>query len=495
VNVLYALLALVVAALAVVLTIYTRSLLRAHTESVENERRFHQIADNIQEIFWMVDAETRKTLFVNQAYETITGRSCGNLQESPSSCQEAIHPEDRPHVLRKLSEATRSGHFEEKFRIVLPDGNLRWVWVRGFPVLDSDGRICRLVGTAQDITVQKQAEEDVEMNLALAKSAWAEAEALRRATLALTQNLRMDFVLDTLLESLTELIACESACIWFLEGDTHLVVAREKLQSQPVAKEGNYPLTMDAVDSPLLLQILKGKTSVLIPDTKQEADWKDFSHHAHLRSWLCVPLIASHHTLGLLSAGRVQPEGFNRDDLRRAQLLAIPAVAAIQNSRLYECASIYGSELEKRIRDVRQAKQALGESEESRKISEDKFQKVFRASPVALSITTIKEGRFLDVNEAFERRYGYGREELIGHTVHELRIWASPGDRVELLSHLHKGAAIRNVITRLRTKSGQIKFTAYSADRIQFDDQPCVLAVSDDLVDHDGRQNDSNTSA
>ena len=271
---LYALLSLVVAALTVVLTIYTRSLLRAHTESVENERRFQQMADNIQEIFWMIDADSMKVLFVNQAYETITGRSCRNLQECPSSYEEAIHPEDRPHVLRKLNEATRSGHFEEKFRIVLPDQSLRWVSVRGFPVRDSDGRICRLVGTAQDITAQKQAEAEIEMNLALAKSAWAEAEALRRATLALTQNLRMDFVLDTLLESLTELIACESACIWFLEGDTHLVVAREKSQSESVAKKASYPLTLDAVDSPLLSRILKGKRSVLIPDTKQEADWK-----------------------------------------------------------------------------------------------------------------------------------------------------------------------------------------------------------------------------
>lgn len=125
---LYALLSLVVAALTVVLTIYTRSLLRAHTESVENERRFQQMADNIQEIFWMIDADSMKMLFVNQAYETITGRSCRNLQECPSSYQEAIHPEDRPHVLRKLSEATRSGHFEEKFRIVLPDQSLRWVF-------------------------------------------------------------------------------------------------------------------------------------------------------------------------------------------------------------------------------------------------------------------------------------------------------------------------------------------------------------------------------
>lgn len=102
--------------------------------------------------------------------------------------------------------------------------------------------------------------------------------------------------------------------------------------------------------------------------------------------------------------------------------MAIPAAAAIQNSRLYECASIYGSELEKRVDDLHQAQKALAQSEVNRKISEDKFRKVFLSSPVAFSITTVKEGRFLDVNAAFECRYGYSRAELIGHTVHELRI-------------------------------------------------------------------------
>jgi PAS domain-containing protein len=141
-----------------------------------------------------------------------------------------------------------------------------------------------------------------------------------------------------------------------------------------------------------------------------------------------VPLVASQHTLGLLSVGHNQPDSFTREDLRRAQLLAIPAAVAIQNSRLYECASIYGSELEKRIHDLHAAKKALEQSEESRKISEDKFQKVFRSSPVAFSITTVSEGRFLDVNTAFEKRYGYSRADLIGHTVHELRIWQNPED-------------------------------------------------------------------
>ncbi len=485
------LLVILVVTLCTVVVVHARFLLHLHQQHrqtasalLTSEHEFQQMADNIQEIFWMLDAKTKKTLYVNQAYETITGRSCQSLQENPSSYKEAIHPEDRSHVLAKLEEATRTGRFDERFRVVWPTGEIRWVSVLGFPVRDSDGSICRLVGTAQDITAQKQAEEQVAKNLALAESAWAESEALRKATLALTQDLRMDFVLDALLQSLTELISCECARIWLVEGDTRLFVAREKLRETP-KKRPNYPLTLDAADIPFLQRILGSQKSVLLSDTKREADWHTFKGHTHLRSWLCVPLVASQRTLGLLSVGHAQPDSFTREDLRRAQLLAIPAAAAIQNSRLYECASIYGSELEKRINDLHEAKTALEQSEESRKISEDKFQKVFRSSPVPFSITTANEGRFLDVNAAFECRYGYSRAELIGHTVHELKMWEDPAARSLMLAQLQKGGPVRNVITRLRTKSGDIKLTAYSADRIHFDGLECILAVSEDVPQYE----------
>ena len=160
--------------------------------------------------------------------------------------------------------------------------------------------------------------------------------------------------------------------------------------------------------------------------------------------------------------------------------MAIPAAAAIQNSRLYERAAIYGEELEKRIEDLRRAQAALVQSEEGRRLLEDRFQKVFRSSPVPFSITTVADGRFVDLNAAFECRYGYSRAEVLGRTVHELRIWEDPSDRALLVAQLQRGP-IRNVVTRLRTKSGQIKTTTYSADKIQFDGQTCILAVSEDL--------------
>jgi PAS domain S-box-containing protein len=470
----------------------TYFLIRALREYRESEERFRQMASNIREIFWMIDAESKKALFVNEAYEEITGRSCSSLLDNPTSYEELIHPGDRRHVLAKLDEATRTGQFNQRFRIVCSHGEVRWVHVRGFPVRNAEGKIFRLVGTAQEITEQKHAEDRVVENLAIAEAARAEADALRKATLALTQDLRMDFVMQALLRSLEELIPYTCARVLVPEGGPHVLALGERQipeapKTSPKYHPG-YPLTLTSDESPFLKRILKNRKSVLIPDTNRETEWQTFKGHIDLRSWLSVPLLASDEYLGFLSIGHTDPNLYTQEHLRRAELLSIPAAAAIQNARLFARADIYASELEKRLVDLREVKSALAEAQGGRQVSEDKFQKVFRSSPIPFSITTLTEGRFVDVNVAFERRYGFSREEVLGRTVHELQMWCDPADRMFMIDQLHRGIPVRNVITWLRTKSGEVKLTAYSADRLHFDGQSCVLAVSEDLPEYDQKK-------
>ena len=449
------------------------------------EQEFQHMADNIQEIFWVMDAQTKHVLYVNSAYETITGRTRKSLTADPLSYANVIHPDDRENVLSKLDAATQGGHFDEKFRIVTAGGSIRWVWSRGFPGRESDGRITRLGGTALDITALKRAEAQVEANLIVAQTARTEAEALSKATLALTQDLRMDCVMDALLRSLAELVPFTCARVLVRDGGPHVLALGERfLPSKPKAACG-IPLTFSAEDSPFLQRILHERQSVLIPDSQLEPDWPSFKGHRELRSWLSVPLVTSKEYLGFLSVGHAQPNQLTTDHLRQAQMLAIPAAAAIQNARLFATADIYGSELEKRLADLQMAERALTQSESERRVSEEKFQKIFHASPISFSITTFEEGRFLEVNAAFERRYGYSRQELIGHTVHELGFWTDRGDREFLLSQLQRGRPARQVVTRLRCKSGEIKITSYSADRIQFDGKNCIFAVSEDMLAQD----------
>ena len=335
----------------------------------QSEERFEQMADNIQEIFWMLDAENMEVLYVNAAYEVITGRTCESLRQDPKSYEEVIDPEDRIRVLARLGESVHTGHFDEEFRILRPDSATHWVWVRGFPVRDSQGIVRRLVGTAQDITLRKLAEEQMARNLDAAEAARAEAEAFRKTSLALTQDLSMDYVLDTLLKSLLNLVPCELAQVILVETDTRLFLAREVQNCEPTRRLPRSLTTFDARDSRFLMEILTLRKSALIPDTTEEDQWKDFKGFCHLRSWLCVPLVASQRILGFLSLGDTRTGTFTHEHLRLAKSLAIPAAVAIQNARLYEQAEIFRSELEQRLADLQRADEALEKSRQRTQFS------------------------------------------------------------------------------------------------------------------------------
>jgi PAS domain S-box-containing protein len=483
------LLALVLIALSVAIFLHVRFLVlarHAHRETVTaldaTEQRLGQMAGIIGEVFWMLDAATKRVIYVNQAFETVTGRSVQTLVDDPGSCESLVHPEDRIRVLARLNKTTQTGQFDEEFRIVRADGAVRWMWVRGFPAPDANGAVASLVGTAQDVSERKSAEQQIARNLDLAESARAETDALRRITLALTQNLSMDYVLDTLLESLLDLIPCESARVLLNETETRLFVARERRKSETKCRSEKNPSTFDAHENRFLMQVIATKSPLVFSDTNAEVDWKSFAGHAKFRSWLCVPLVSSQQFLGVLSLGDARPQAFSHEHLRLAKSLAIPAAVAIQNARLFERAEIYGAELEQRLADLECAQRALDDARRRREFSEEKFAKVFRSSPIASSITAIDKGTFIDLNEAFEQRYGYVRSELVGMTAFEVGIWNSPAEGKAMVDEIRSNGRITGRPTRLRNRSGEILDTIYSAQLVHLDGQPCILAVTEDVL-------------
>ena len=142
---------------------------RRHQELTlrESEERFRQMAANIKEVFWMTDPGVNKIIYVSQAYEDIWGRRCEELYKNPRSWVEAIHPEDRERVLQAALNHSTSGEFSLDYRVVRPDGSLRWIRDRGFPVRDKSGNVYRLTGIAEDITERKRAEEEIQMKARL----------------------------------------------------------------------------------------------------------------------------------------------------------------------------------------------------------------------------------------------------------------------------------------------------------------------------------------
>jgi PAS domain S-box-containing protein len=323
-----------------------------------SEERFQHMANNIQEIFWMMDAETQVVTYVNRAYVTITGHSIESLRQNPSSYRDVIHPEDRIRVLSKLADVADSGTFDEEFRFIRADGELRWGWAKGFPV-SAGGKTRWLVGTAQDITSRKQAETKISEHLDAAEAARAEAEALRKSTLALSQNLAMDSVLDTLLQCISELVPFEVATVLFVEDASNLMIAREAPRLVPK----RIGLTFKASENVFLQKVLFEKSAILLPDVSREAEWRDVQPIDRVRSWLGVPLIAAGDVLGILSLGADAPNVFAPEHLRLAKSLAVAAAVAIKNARVHERAEIYAAELEINLRELRETQKALEHAE------------------------------------------------------------------------------------------------------------------------------------
>ena len=127
--------------------------------SVESEERFRQLAENIQEVFWITDEPKTQMIYISPGYEKIWGRTCAELIAHPGSWLAAIHPEDRERILDACVTKQAAGTYDEEYRILRPDGSQRWIRDRAFPIVSTSGEVVRMVGVARDITESRAADE------------------------------------------------------------------------------------------------------------------------------------------------------------------------------------------------------------------------------------------------------------------------------------------------------------------------------------------------
>lgn len=123
----------------------------------ESETRFRQIAEHVDDVFWISSPDRDTMEYVSPAFERVWGRTVDELYRDPGTWLRAIHPEDRERI-RAAVPTQANGEYEEEYRIVRPDGEVCWIWERAFPVEDADGTVRRVVGVAEDITERKELE-------------------------------------------------------------------------------------------------------------------------------------------------------------------------------------------------------------------------------------------------------------------------------------------------------------------------------------------------
>ncbi|HET7106915.1 MAG TPA: PAS domain S-box protein [Candidatus Acidoferrum sp.] len=377
--------------------------LRKQAESLrKSEERFRQMAENIQEIFWMMDPNTKEISYVSPAFEQICESPLESLLVDPWSYRGLMHPEDRARVLAALENLASSNRFEEEFRIVCPTGVVKWVRAIGFTSKDSAGNVSALVGTVQEITIRKEME-----------TVLRESEDRYRDLVENSTDLICTYDLQGRLLSVNELPS------------KLLGYSPEELLNKPM-REFLLPEVRAQFDESLSAirknGFVKG-SMVVLTKTGERRIWE------------------FHNTL-------------------RTEGVTAPIVRGVAH-------------------DVTEQKRL----ERALRLSEEKFAKAFQSSPVEIVIKTIEEGRYIEVNKAFERNTGFTRAESIGRTSVELGLWDNPADRAEVIDQMKKTGRLQEVEIRSRNKSGELRLMRYSAEPIQIAGEPCMLAVCEDITE------------
>lgn len=222
---------------------------RLREEARQREELFRQMAENIEEIFYAIDTITGKLIYASPAYEAITGRSLRDLYTRPASYLSHIHPGDRTVATEAVRRQTQGKESNVEYRLIRPDGEVRWLSDRTFPVTDAQGQRQRLVGIVRDITESKLS------RLALNRSNRA-LRLLSACNEALVRTHQEEGLLHRICQLAIELGGYDQAWVAFAKGDQPpSVVARV----QNPAFQGPSPHALLALHGPIRRTLQTGQ--------------------------------------------------------------------------------------------------------------------------------------------------------------------------------------------------------------------------------------------
>jgi|GEM_PF-1516623 len=305
---------------------------RAEAALRESEERFRQLAETVREIFFIKDIHPRRLLYVNPAYEQVSGRSCQSLYRNPDSFLEAVHPKDRPRM-QAVVEQQKTDFVETEYRIVRPDGKQRWLKAHTGPIRNAQGEPYRIVGIVEDITARKQVEAHLKHQL----------EFDRRVASISSRfiNLAVDKIaaaIDQALQEIGEFTQVDTGYVFQLsEERTTLSMVHEWVKPGGEPQRQNAQ-NLSAMAFPWTVAKLCRHEVVHIPSVAQlplaaavdRANWQSFN----LQSLIAVPLSYQGTVMGWAGfASFHQEKIWSEDSIRLLQIIGEILTNAMQRQR------------------------------------------------------------------------------------------------------------------------------------------------------------------
>ncbi len=349
------------------------------------------MAETIREVFWMTTADKRQILYISPGYETIWGRTCQSLYDSPINWVEAIHPDDRQRVLEAALTKQALGRYHEEYRIVRPDGSQRWISDRGLPIRDEAGEVYRIAGIAEDITSRKLAERRLAAEHAVIR-ALAESSTLQEGA-------------TRILQAVCECLGWEAGAIWQVDGPVEVMNCVEVWCASPAEMEefelATYTTRVTRGDG-FSGRVWEGGKAFWVPDVSSDPNLPraPIAIRCGLHAALGVPVMLRGQVCGDL-------EFFSRQ-IRQPDTALLNMLSALAD----------------------QIGQFL-----ARKQAEAQIATLAHAveSTVEMICITDLQDRFIFVNRAFQETYGYTEAEILGRKPDML---VSPNNPPSLLEEI-----------------------------------------------------------
>ncbi len=309
-----------------------------------SEEQFRQLAENVQEIFWMTDTKSDRLIYVSPVFEQIWGRDCPEPNQQAGCWLDHVHPDERDRV--KAAFAKRNeGNYNQEYRILTPDGQIRWIRDQSFPIRNEAGEIYRICGIAHDITQRVQAQEVLERSVEERTKEIEQrrlvAEGLRGILAVLNSNQPLNIVLNYIVAQAARLLGADAVSIYHLhdEDDVLTIQAAQGLDDDYIANvrvpvgrsiTGRAVLKREPVSLPDIAHIS-------LEDMPQDQDRQALSERlgTSYRALLAIPLgLGKDDIYGAITLYYQKPRQFSAEDIDLAVAFSDQVALALANAQL-----------------------------------------------------------------------------------------------------------------------------------------------------------------